>query len=207
MGDRKKPPVKAAKLVTNESLQGEKRFFAEIAALLREGRNAAYTAVNLAMVKTYWEIGRRIVEQEQRGIEHADYGEYLIVGLARYLGDNFGRGFSESNLRNFRQFYLTFPDEIRYTLCSELGWSHIRLIMRLDDDKARRYYLAETREQHWSVRTLERNIRTGHYERLLSSQQPTVRKSPAAATRSAHDFIKDPYVSARWTCTCACSTT
>ena len=172
----------------------ENRFLAEVAALLREGRHAAYASVNLAMVRTYWEIGRRIVEQEQWGKERARYGDFLMRKLSRYLGENFGRGFSVANLKNIRQFYLTFhADEIGYTLCSALSWSHVRLIMRVDDEKARRYYLSEAREQHWSVRELERNIRSAYYERLLSSQRGVPRK-PAAAPLDAQDFIKDPYV-------------
>jgi hypothetical protein len=95
-----------------------------------------------AMVETYWQIGRRIVEQEQHGRELANYGDHLLVNLSRYLSDTLGKGFSVANLKNFRQFYLIWHvDEIRYTLCSELSWSHIRLIMRLDSEKSREYYL------------------------------------------------------------------
>jgi hypothetical protein len=136
----------------------EERFFTDISAILDEGRSKAYAAVNFAMTATYWEAGKRIVEQEQQGRERANYGEHILTNLSRYLNENFGKGFFYANLRNFRQFYLTFPDNsICYTLCSLLSWSHIRLIMRLDSEKARHYYLAEAREQHWSVRVLERN--------------------------------------------------
>ena len=109
----------------------EKRFFADVSQILSEGRSKAHFAVNVAMVETYWNIGKRIVEQEQQGKERANYGDQLLVNLSRYLSDTFGKGFSYANLKNFRQFYLTWPgEEIRYTLCSELSWSHIRLIMR-----------------------------------------------------------------------------
>jgi hypothetical protein len=155
--------------VANASRRQDRRFFADVAAILRAGRAVVCKAVNSAMVGTYWQIGRRIVEQEQRGKSRADYGEYLLVNLSRYLGETFGKGFSYSNLRNFRQFYLTFPDsEICYTLCSKLSWSHVRLIMRLDNERERRYYLDETRAQSWSVRELERNIRSGYYRRKYS---------------------------------------
>jgi len=108
----------------------EKQFYADIANILQEGRNRTYTAVNFAMVETYWNIGKRIIEQEQKGKERANYGEQLLVNLSRHLGEAFGRGFSVANLWNFRQFYLTWPkNEILYTLCRELSWSHIRLIM------------------------------------------------------------------------------
>ena len=90
--------------------------------ILLDGRNKAVAAVNSAMVETYWNMGRRIVEQEQQGKERANYGDQLLVNLSRYLGDTFDKGFSVANLWNFRQFYLTWPKvEIRYTLCSELS--------------------------------------------------------------------------------------
>ena len=105
------------------SSENEEIFFADISRILNESRQKVYAAVNSAMVETYWNIGRRIVEQEQQGKERANYGEQLLVNLSRYLSSTFGRGFSLANLKNFRQFYLTWPnDEIRYTLCSELSW-------------------------------------------------------------------------------------
>jgi len=173
----------------------EKRFFADITKILSAGRNKAYAAVNSAMVETYWNIGKRIVEQEQQGKERANYGEQLLINLSRYLSDTFGRGFSEANLWNFRQFYLTWPnDEILYTLCRELSWSHIRLIMRIDSEKSRLYYLNETRVQRWSVRVLERNIRTGYFRRLLSSQKLILPEVESADTIIKEELIKDPYV-------------
>jgi len=105
------------------------------------------------MVETYWHIGRRIFEQEQHGRERANYGDHLLVNLSRYLSDTLGKGFSVANLWNFRQFYLIWPsDGFLYTLCREMSWSHLRLIMRLDSEKSREYYLNETRAQGWSVR-------------------------------------------------------
>jgi predicted nuclease of restriction endonuclease-like (RecB) superfamily len=173
----------------------EKRFFADISTILQEGQGKACTAVNYAMVESYWRIGRQIVEQEMRGQGRAQYGEHLLSGLSRHLSGTFGKGFSIANLRNFRQFYLTYPDpEIRYTLCSELSWSHIRLIMRLDSDKARQYYLSESREQNWSVRVLERNIRSGYYERLLSTQSALPATTKPRAAFNVNDFLKDPYI-------------
>ncbi|MDR1024546.1 MAG: DUF1016 N-terminal domain-containing protein, partial [Treponema sp.] len=136
----------------------------DISAILQEGRSRAYTAVNFAMTAAYWEAGKRIVEQEQHGKERANYGDYLIRNLSIYLGQNFDKGFSVANLKNNRQFYLTFQnDQKGYTLCSLLSWSHIRLIMRLDSEEARHYYLVEAREQNWSVRVLEDNMPEGTY--------------------------------------------
>lgn len=127
----------------------------------------------------------------------ADYGTQLIKSLSKSLTEEFGKGFSGSNLRSFRQFYLTFPDtEICYTLCSKLSWSHCRMIMRMDNPKAREYYLKEASEQNWSVRVLERNIHTLYYERLLASQdkKSALAKEMDFEKHSPADFIKDPYV-------------
>ena len=173
----------------------EKQFYADVADILQEGRSKAYTAVNFAMVETYWNIGKRIVEQEQQGKDRANYGDYLIVNLSRNLSGTFGKGFSIANLWNFRQFYLTWPQkEILYTLCRELSWSHIRLIMRLDTEAARNYYLNEAREQKWSVRVLERNIQTGYFKRMLSSQTSASAAKDSSGALIAEDIIKDPYV-------------
>jgi predicted nuclease of restriction endonuclease-like (RecB) superfamily len=173
----------------------ENSFFTDISRILTDGRNKAHASINFAMVETYWNMGRRIVEQEQQGKERANYGDQLLVNLSRYLSGTFGKGFSVANLWNFRQFYLTWPsDEILYTLCRELSWSHIRLIMRLDSENARNYYLNESRAQGWSVRVLERNIRTGYFERLLSSQKPALTATEQTDAIMTENLIKDPYV-------------
>jgi predicted nuclease of restriction endonuclease-like (RecB) superfamily len=146
------------------------------------------------MIEAYWKIGQKIVVQEQNGNEKANYGEAVLKELSKNLSAEFGKGFSSANLRNFRQFYLTYPDEqICYTLCSKLSWSHNRLIMRIDNLEARQYYLTEAYQENWSVRTLERNIKTLYYDRLLSSK--TILKKEVAETKiNIKDFIKDPYV-------------
>jgi predicted nuclease of restriction endonuclease-like (RecB) superfamily len=172
-------------------------FCADVRVILQNARQKAYTTVNFIMVDAYWKIGKRIVEEEQNGKERADYGTYLIKELSKSLSAEFGRGFSLANLWNFRQFYQTFPEqEILYTLCRELNWSHIRLIMRVENVKAREYYLAETKRQQWSVRQLQRNIETLYYERLLSSQDKPNMLEGEAKGESLQSlyFIKDPYV-------------
>jgi hypothetical protein len=109
-----------------------------VRSILADARRAAYTAVNSAMVAAYWQIGRRIVEEEQGGSAKSTYGDRLLPELSRALTAEFGKGFSYANLRNFRQFYLTYPQmEICYTLCSKLTWSHNRLIMREEKPEAR----------------------------------------------------------------------
>ena len=171
-------------------------FFTDVRGILADARRAAYTAVNSAMVAAYWQIGRRIVEEEQGGAAKATYGEGLLKALSKALTAEFGKGFSLANLKNFRKFYLTFPDrEKSYTLCSLLTWSHNRLIMREEDAKARLYYLQETKTQNWSVRQLQRQIETHTYQRLLSTQNtPAGAPETLSDKPSIRDFIKDPYV-------------
>jgi len=181
----------------------DRRFFGEIATLLATARGNTYRVVNRVMVETYWNVGQRIVEQEQKGKTRADYGDYLISGLSRHLTDVFGKGFSEPNLWNMRQFYITFPDFKQFsTQCvGNLSWTNIRTIMRLSNKDERDYYLREVATENWSSRTLERNIQTKYYRRLLSSQKKgrkgvaVVKAVPVETAKpNLLDFIKDPYV-------------
>ena len=168
-------------------------FVQDVREMLAQARQKAYATVHFIMVETYWRVGRRIVEEEQQGKERADYGAFLIRELSRSLSNEFGKGFALANLKNFRQFYLTFPDfEKSYTLRSQLTWSHYRLIMRVDKPEARDFYLREAATQGWSTRQLERNIQTHFYERLLSAPGEL---HPAETERlRPTDFVKDPYV-------------
>lgn len=173
-------------------------YIQEIKTILTTARQKAYTVVNSAMIEAYWQIGRRIVEEEQRGEERAAYGEQIVKELSKALTVEFGKGFSYANIKNFKQFYLRFPDKEKgYTLCSQLTWSHNRLIMRLEDESARKYYLREAAEQNWSVRTLERNINSFYYQRLLATQSSS-KKAELQTTEEEkqhpQNFIKDPYV-------------
>jgi predicted nuclease of restriction endonuclease-like (RecB) superfamily len=176
--------------------KSEKLFFANVAETLTRSRNLVCSTINSVMVKTYWEIGKQIIEQEQKGNDRADYGDYLIVKLSKYLGEKLGKGFSEANLWNFRKFYTVFPDFDEFsTHCVEnLSWSHIRLIMRLDSEQERLYYIKETNMENWSVRVLERNIKTGYFKRLVSSQSKKKESLKAISNLNISDFIKDPYV-------------
>jgi len=170
-------------------------FYAEIKSILQQARSKAQTAVNSAMVEANWLIGKRIVEEEQQGEKRAKYGEHLLESLSKELSREFGKGFSYANLRNFRQFYLTYPDqEICYTACSKLSWSHNRLIMRVENEQARQYYLQEVVRENWTVRQLERNIKSHSYQRLLSTQNQTGKEIPQNTFANTLDFIKDPYV-------------
>ena len=167
-------------------------FHADIKQILEHARAKARSAVNAAMVEVYWCVGQRIVDEEQRGQHKAEYGARLIEDLSTALTADFGKGFSYANLYNCRQFYLTFPDQSNlYTTCRDLSWSHLRLIMRVDSPQAVDYYCREAREQNWTVRQLERNIKSQSFQRLLSTQVDQS-SSPAAAAHM--EFIKDPYV-------------
>jgi len=177
--------------------KNENKFYNEISELLKQARNTTYKAVNTLMVQTYWRIGKRIVEQEQQGKNRAGYGDYLITNLSRHLSDTFGKGFSEANLWNMKQFYQVFPDLEQFsTHCvGNLSWTNIRQIMRLENSAEREYYIKEATGQNWSSRVLERNIKTGYYRRLLSTQQQNTTPVISEAEKyNPADFIKDPYV-------------
>ena len=168
-----------------------KDFYADIKSILQNARSKTRSAINAAMVEAYWLIGKRIVVEEQNGESKAKYGKRLMEELSSALKFDFGKGFSYANLYNCRQFYLKFPHQEKlYTLCRELSWSHLRLIMRIDDAKTVEYYCKESRTENWSVRQLERNIKSNYYARLLSTQK--VKKS--SKNEQLLDFIKDPYV-------------
>jgi len=121
-------------------------FISDMRSILLNSRETAFRRVNEAMIIANWQAGKRIVEEEQGGKERAKYGSHLIKELSKKLTGEFGNGFSVANLKNFRHFYLTFPDfEKSYTPCSLLSWSHLRLIMRVDNPKAREYSLCSKR--------------------------------------------------------------
>lgn len=169
--------------------------YSEIRKTILEARQHVYTAVNSAMVQTYWNIGRIIVEHEQEGKKRAEYGTGLLKNLAQRLTDEFGRGFTERNLRNMRTFYQKFPKW--HTVCAELSWSHYRLLLKVEKEPSRMFYMEEFAKTGWSVRQLERQINSFFYERLLASQdkkavrQEIFEKEPP---KRPEDFIKDPYV-------------
>ena len=124
-----------------ESVTFTDDYISDIKTILKSAKKQGYRAVSSAMVQAYWLVGWRIVEQEQKGEKRAGYGEKIIENLSRALNAELGSGMSVAHLWNCRQFYMTFQNsEILYTLCRELSWSHIRLIMRLDTEAERDYY-------------------------------------------------------------------
>lgn len=169
-------------------------FVSDIKQLIEHSRRAAYAAVNSIMIDTYWHIGQRIVEQEQRGEKRAEYGKQIIKMLSKELTQEYGEGWSERNLRNFRSFYLTFNDlEIWHTRVPNLTWSHIRTTLRVDDPVAARWYLQTASQEMWSVRTLDRNISTQYFERHFKQPQlvEDSRKNPPA---DKLEVLKSPVV-------------
>ena len=166
----------------------EQQFYKDVHAILDEAKSKTYEAANNIMTYAYWNVGKRIIEQEQKGNRKAKYGSYLIKRLSQELSDEYGTGFSVANIRNCRQLYLTFPKEsYGYSLIGKIHWSHLRTIMRLDDEEERNFYLKEVANEYWSVKELERNIKSGYYKRILSTQFP----DKVGQTSS---FVKDPYV-------------
>ncbi len=173
-------------------------FIREIKQIVTLARQKAYTAINSAMVEAYWQLGKRIVEQEQQGKDRADYGSQLLKSLSKELTAEFGKGFSVPSLYNYRSFYLTFP-EIFSTPWRILTWSHYKRLLTVSNAEARAWYLQEAAEQIWSYRTLDRNIGSQYYERLLLSQRKETVKSEMEALTAPfeHDrmeFIKNPTV-------------
>jgi predicted nuclease of restriction endonuclease-like (RecB) superfamily len=203
----------------------------DIKSILQQARQTAYRAVNFTMVLAYWQTGKLIVEDEQKGKKRADYGKNVLKELSDKLTKDFGKGFDERNLRYFRMFYLQFPVrnalrsnspdasqklkrnalrsetakaleegnifEIPHALRKELSWTHYRLLLAVEDEAARNWYINEAAESNWSTRTLERQINTFTYQRILSSKNKKSVKKEAdqkAEKASPLDFIKDPYV-------------
>lgn len=172
----------------------EQYFYEQIKRILSEARNKVYQTANFAMVEAYWNIGKSIVEQ-QGGEEKAEYGSGLIEELSKQMTADFGKGFTVANLKNMRQFYLTFPKS--YALRSELSWTHYRLLMRIENENARQFYLEEAIKSNWSTRQLERQINSFFYERLLSSQNKEKVSEEIQKLEPAkvpEDIIRDPYV-------------
>ena len=168
--------------------EDELKFYQDVHAILDRAKSKTYEAANNIMTYAYWNVGKRIIEQEQKGSRKAKYGSYLIKRLSQELSNKYGTGFSVANIRNCRQLYLTCPKEsYGYSLIGKIHWSHLRTIMRLDNEEERNFYLNEVANEHWSVKELERNIKSGYFKRILSTQFPE-------KIGQTSKFVKDPYV-------------
>jgi predicted nuclease of restriction endonuclease-like (RecB) superfamily len=163
--------------------------------IIEDAHNTVYRTANFTMVKAYWHIGQAIVEEEQNGRERAEYGQELIKQLAKKLTKKHGKGFTETNLKYMRQFYRFF--EKSHSLRDELSWTHYRLLLKVENEQARQFYMQETVDCNWSTRTLERQIGNLYYERMLMSRSNQVVKDEATEKQTIQepkDIIKDPYV-------------
>ena len=194
-------------------------FFDDIRRILIQARQKAYAAVNFTMVEAYWLVGKRIVQEEQQGRLRAEYGKHLLIELSAKLAAEFGSGYSPQSLRNMRQFYFLFGKcsalrsisnhpakkglELREKKCSalrrELAWTHYKALIRVENEKARLWYMNEAADQNWSTRALERQINSLYYDRLLMSRDKApvideMRKNIKPLAAAPEDFIKDPYV-------------
>ncbi|WP_439258072.1 PDDEXK nuclease domain-containing protein [Lonepinella sp. BR2271] len=169
----------------------------QIAEIIHQARNQVRQTVNVAMVQSYWHIGRLIVEDEQQGESRAEYGKYVLKDLSERLTEMFGKGFDERNLRKMRQFFMAFP--IRDSVRPELGWTHYRRLLRVENEQARLWYMNEAIEQHWSARALDRQISVLYYERLLASQNKTpvmieAEQKTEELKETIEDYLRDPYI-------------
>ena len=210
-------------------------FLESLKRIVRSARGMAYASINYAQVQANWLLGQRIVEQMQKGEGKAEYGAYIVKIASEALTEEFGRGYSETNIKSFRKFYLTFNDlmicstpwseskqigqtlsvqsqkriqqalpaelniPIRQALPARLSWSHFERLMRVDNEDARNWYMKEASEQMWSYRTLDRNINTQYYERMLLSQvkepvEQEMKENTADFQRDKLEFIKNPTV-------------
>ncbi len=187
-------------------------FFNDVCKLLEDARKNVKKAANLAMVYSYFEVGRMIVEEEQNGENRAQYGKYILKELAEYLKDNFGKGYSVTNLKQMRQFYCVYSqDQIGQTLSDQfknlpmastgrkffLSWSHYLKLMRIENVDERHFYEIEAVKNDWSLSELNRQFDSALYERLaLSKDKNKILQlsQQGQVVEKAADIIKDPYV-------------
>jgi predicted nuclease of restriction endonuclease-like (RecB) superfamily len=169
--------------------------YKNIRAILDKARSESFRAVNFAMVQAYWNVGRIIVQEEQKGKRRADYGRELLKEISLQLTSDYGNGFTVTNLRYMRQFYTSFP--IHHALRDELTWTHYRLLLKVEQAAAREFYMNEAINSNWSTRELERQISSLLYERLaLSTDKEGLLQlaKKGHVVRQPDDLVKDPYV-------------
>ena len=170
-------------------------FISEVRKIIEEARNNAVRSVDFCRVQMYWNIGRRIVEEEQLGNERAEYGAYLIKNLAKDLEPEYGTGFSVRQLERARQFYRLYP--IASAVRTQLNWSQYKQLIAIEDPDKREYYELESVNNCWTGRELERQINSMLYERLLLSNDKESVLAVARKQRipqSPREIIKDPMV-------------
>ncbi len=172
------------------------KLIADIREIIEQGQRQAYAAVGQIAVMTYWNIGCRIVEEEQHGAARAQYGTRLIKTIAERLSTEFGTNYSERRLRDYRQFYLCFNDlPIWHSRVPNLTWTHFRRIMAVPGTDARKWYAEEASREMWSIRTLDRNIGTQYYGRRMACvREGLALPSPYIEANDPLEYIKSPVV-------------
>ena len=148
----------------------KKDIYQEIHDLLHKARQNIISNINSTMTKTYFLIGKRIVEEEQNGNKRAEYGKKLIKMLSKKLTKEFGKGFSETNLKQMKTFYINYEKSQTLSAQFKLSWSHYLILMRIENINARNFYEIEAFENNWSLRELKRQINSALYERLVLSR-------------------------------------
>ena len=177
----------------------KKDIYQEIHDLLHKARQNIISNINSTMTKTYFLIGKRIVEEEQNGNKRAEYGKKLMKTLSEKLTKEFGKGFSETNLEQMRKFFKVYgiPQTLSEEFQFNLSWSHYLILMRMEDIDARNFYEIEAFENNWSLRELKRQVNSSLYERLVLSKDKEKVKELAVKGQiieKAQDVIKDPYI-------------
>ena len=168
---------------------------ADVRSIIEKGRRHAFAVAGQTAIMTYWNVGRRIVEEEQQGNSRASYGKGLIPALADKLAIEYGPGYGRRNLAYYRKFYLMFSDwEILHTRVQNLNWSHIRRILSVSNPDAREWYLKTAADDMWSVKTLDRNIATQYYERRLAAQREEISVPILQKSSDPMEYIKNPMV-------------
>ena len=188
---------------------GDTNFFSQIVDLLQSARNNVVRAINQVMVTTYFEIGRKIVEEEQNGKDRADYGKQILKELSNVLTKEFGKGFSVTNIQQMRSFYLSYQKQQTVSVKSEndisettsrsfnLSWSHYLKLMRIEDENERKFYEIEAEKNNWSVRELDRQYDSALYTRLVLSRDKEKVKElseKGLILEKPKDAVKDPYI-------------
>lgn len=174
----------------------------DMCGIIESSQKAAYQAVNIALVQRNWLLGYRIASEELKGNERAEYGTELIKKLSKELTQNYGKGFDYSSLYKFVRFYKEFPeilDSVNPKSLPMLSWTHYRVLLQVEDKKARDWYEKEAVEQTWSVRALQRNISSQYYYRMLKTQKKELVESEmkeliAPYQNDKLEFIKNPVV-------------
>ena len=171
-------------------------FVNDVCQIIDAGLSHVYHSLNQAMLNTYWNVGKRIVEEEQHGSRRAEYGKQQMKLLSQELITRYGDSYNERNLYQYRNFYLIFNDlEILNTRVQNLSWSHFRRLLRIENDQERLWYMQEAANENWSYRTLDRNINTQYFHRILAMQKEGI--VPVKEPQQEPDkmeFIKNPIV-------------